>query len=493
MIVTVVLTSGVAILATNIDLDWRVWSILHLLTLGVMGLLSGLCVNYLPNYVKSVWKLTKEDIDLKLPELWSSLRKPLRLVGVVVTAGAVVAAGVAMRAAPTGLEPGDLVIMAASPSDRANARQMVVDQWNRLHPDNHARIETAPLNSDAQHERLVNDAKSGGRHKADLYVLDIVWMREFIQRGYIRQLDEAALSQRDLGDFVDKILKTAEDEDAKLWALPLNSDVGLIYYRTDIPGVAEPKSWEDYMGVGAKTAAGVARASDPHITAATGAELQANDEMLTISALDAMWATGGQFVDPNGQVAMNAQGTEVEFSAQDRDGIEQLAAAAKDPEVVRNKGGDTVAAAAQAFAEHQTVFMRNWPVARDAVGDKVPFKAVAPESGTVLGGQDLAVSANTDKPRAAQALAQFLTSAASETILSEVGGFVPTRQTALDNSRRPDAEEIQRALNAARLRPVTCHYVEFSKLFRQGIASAISRDGVLDADFGERLARVLRC
>ncbi|AEK42165.1 Extracellular solute-binding protein family 1 [Amycolatopsis mediterranei S699] len=71
---------------------------------------------------------------------------------------------------------------------------------------------------------MLQDAKSNGEHKADLYVLDIVWMAEFTRRGYIQPMDESRLSEKDLGDFVPKVMESCQ-LDQKLWALPLNSDV----------------------------------------------------------------------------------------------------------------------------------------------------------------------------------------------------------------------------------------------------------------------------
>jgi multiple sugar transport system substrate-binding protein len=497
VLVVSAITIGAALLVEDAEFRWGLGPGLYLLTTGIILVLSGVCINFLPNVITTLWRLTTrntdEVIDL-LRGLNGILRRPLRWAGIGVTTAALVAAGVALRPPPTGLEPGELVVMTAFAADPGDARSMLIEQWNRLNPDNPAKFDYAPVNSDEQHTRMVNDAKPGAKQRADVYVLDIVWMAEFAARGYIQSLDQSALRERDLGDFVPKVLESCE-YDGKLWALPLNSDVGLIYRRTGIPGLNNPQTWDDYFGAAAKNTVAAARVSDPHIEAANAAQLAPDDEMLTITALEAIWAAGGRVVGPNGQAALTSDGSEVEFGPVDLMGLQNLAAAAHDSDIVLTRDDEaqktSADVAVRTFVDGRTGYMRNWPVARDIIGDKVSFTTTAPPTPSVLGGQNLAISASTDKPRAAQALIQFLSNPSSQQILSEVGGFVPTRQSAFNYSRRPDADQLQVALNQARLRPITPHYTEFSQVFRQGIARALNNNGKLEDDFAGALADIL--
>jgi multiple sugar transport system substrate-binding protein len=47
------------------------------------------------------------------------------------------------------------------------------------------------------------------------------------------------------------------------------------------------------------------------------------------------------------------------------------------------------------------------------------------------------------------------------------------------------------ALNQARLRPITPHYTEFSRVFRQGIGRALRNNGELEDGFARALADIL--
>ncbi|SDD35621.1 extracellular solute-binding protein [Actinokineospora iranica] len=488
---SVLLTS--LLLAAETDHRWSAGSVLRLLAVGVVVILSGVSVNFLPKAIRTVWHNPERAnigfVDLA-GRLGRALRRPLKQVGIGLTVVAIVAAGVAFRPASTGLEPGPLVLMTGFSESASDPRSMLVNQWNQLNPDNPVVFNVSPGEPDQQNARMVNDAKPDGEHEADVYVLDVVWMAQFADRGYIRPLDQARLSAQDTGDFVPKVLDTCK-RGGTLWALPFNTDVGLLFHRTDIPGVVSPKTWDDYYGSAAKAAA----ARTPGVAAANAAQL-ANEEVLTVTAFEAIWAAGGEVVDKTGQVLHNPDKSEVYFGQADLKGIANLAAASRDPDIVLTEDDEArktaETAASDAFREGRTLYMRNWPVAVDRVGESVPFGVAVPPSPSVLGGQNLAISASTDKPRAAQALIEFLTSAQSQLLLSEIGGFAPTRQSAFSNAKRPDRQAVRTALDGARLRPVTRNYPEFSRVFRQGILRALNDNGKLEDGFAEELAAILR-
>lgn len=489
-----------AVLASIVEPRLSAGSIIILSALAITTLASSLLANTIPQIVTMVWRWPPTaQIDLVAVVNWlHRLRRPGRLIGIGIVAVLVVGAGVLLRPPPDDdvLEPGDLIIMTAFDESPNDPRDMIRRQWNQLHPENQAEFEPAPGEPDEQNERMVNDAKLGNRRKADIYVLDIVWLEQFIQRGYIRPLDRASLPDPELRDFVPNV-RDQGIRDGTVWALPLNTDVGLVYHRSDIPQAGRPQKWEDYSGPAAGAAVRAARQAGLPVEAAIAAQL-AGQEMLTITALEAIWAAGGEVVANEGKVVRTTDNQEVRFDAADRKGIENLAKAAADQEIVLrsedDKWASTEREATEAFANGRTLYMRNWPVEYEQVNrinNTLDFDVTAPPTPSVLGGQYLAISADTTKPRAAQALIEFFTSASSQLILSEVGGFVPAHEFAWDNTRRPYRQALREALDNARPRPVTPCYIEFSKRFREGIAVALHTGGKLQDDFPKQLAAAL--
>ena len=63
----------------------------------------------------------------------------------------------------------------------------------------------------------------------------------------------------------------------------------------------------------------------------------------------------------------------------------------------------------------------------------MPFAVAKLPGPSVRGGQNLAISERTTKPRAAQALIELLTSQRSQETLFDPGGFAATRATVYEN------------------------------------------------------------
>ncbi|PRY37229.1 extracellular solute-binding protein [Umezawaea tangerina] len=490
--VVVAITSASTLLIAELTPRWSAASVLSAVVCGLLAVISGICVNVLPWAIRMVW--TKPEqlgdfVDL-VAKLGRALRRPLKQAGIVLVVAAIVAAGVFVRPPATELEPGPLVVMTAFGESKNDPRSILLDLWNQSHPANQAEFDYVSGEPSKQNERMGNDAKQDGEHHADAYALDIPWLPQFAMAGHIRPLDRTDLPDSALGDFIPKVLATGKFDD-KLWGLPLNSDVGMIYCRTDLPGVAKPKTWDDYFGAAAKQLAVALKTSGPGVEAANAAQLA--DEMLNATAVEAMWAAGGEVVSRTGRVVLTADESEVAFEPEDRKGIEDLARAVKDADIVL-AGADsmTEASAITAFKSGKTAYMRNWPVSADDLEGKVEFTPSAPPTPSILGGQTLAVSKWTTRPRATQALIEFMTSSSSELILSEVGGFVPTRNSAFDSSKRLDKQELRKALEDARLRPVTPYYPKVSRVFHDGIARALNNGGKLEEDFPRELATALK-
>lgn len=374
-----------------------------------------------------------------------------------------------------GLEPGTLYIMSAKDeSDSANARAILVQQWNQAHPSNPVKFIGGPdTEPEKQHARMVKDAKED--HQADVYVLDIVFMPEFISNGYIRPIDESIRSLKGQdADFLPNVLDTCRDvkgDSDALWALPWNTDAGLLYRKSD---EQDPVKWVDYFPKSANAA---------HLV---------DSESLMVTALEAIWAHGGDVVNGDGQPVLTTDDSAVDFDENARAALKELANAyqGKEPE----ESVDAEAAAFREFVEGETGTMRNWPVMYDKLADspegRDSIKVTRLPHPSVLGGQNLAISKWTDKPRAAQALIEFLTSPSSELILFEVGGFAPTREYAYRYATRPYREELKNAVLEARPRPVTPRYTEFSAEFRNGILYAIGNKGRYPDGFPQKLAAI---
>jgi multiple sugar transport system substrate-binding protein len=389
-----------------------------------------------------------------------------------------------------GLEAGELVILSGRDDGATGQRQELINQWNATHPANRARIEELSSSADGQHAEMVGRAQSAAP-RVDIYNLDVTWTAEFAHRRYIRQLEQSTL---ELDGFLRKPLETCQYGGA-LWALPFNTDAGLLFYRSGPGYVSRPPStWRQMSRIIEEEFDDPAH---PRELEAGYAGQLSDYEGLTVNALEAIWDAGGDVVDRDGRVVIGSDAAE--------EGLSRLAPAA--PRLVHPAARHfTEQESRQAFRDGKVLFMRNWPVshrileaAQDGTGRGGPnftFGVTKLPGRSVLGGQNLAIAAGTGKPRAAQALIEFLTDARSQQLLFERGGFAATREIVYHDraviQKYRYAPLLLEAIREARARPVTPNYTQFSEAFRAVVREALDAHGHLPDDATDRLTAALR-
>lgn len=108
-------------------------------------------------------------------------------------------------------------------------------------------VEFISIPHDNIRQQFVLDALSGAGG-FDVYIADQVWLPEFYEKGFIRDLSEH-VTDADRGDFSKTALETVTYRGA-LVALPIMVHNCALYYRTDLfekAGLsAPPTSWDEY-------------------------------------------------------------------------------------------------------------------------------------------------------------------------------------------------------------------------------------------------------
>lgn len=416
--------------------------------------------------------------------------------------GALVAAAlflVGPFAGPPELEPGELVILSGQDDSTGGQRQRLIDSWNDSHPRNRARIVTVPQAADGQWFEMANRAEDGD---TDIFNLDVAWTAYFAEppsgRPLIRPIDEELLVEQPGRAFMAKPLQTCR-YGGRLWALPFNTDAGLLYHRTD-QGLKPPFTWDAIAGAAGRKG----------FEAAYTGQLAAY-EGLTVNMLEAVWAAGGRLdVAADGRVTLD---------------LDKWDEAVRRLTPRRGEGPHAVlpesttfdeAGSRGAFQDGRVQFMRNWPVAYRTMlaGDQpqagggagdpveagrrpVPFAVAKLPGPSVLGGQNLAISERTTKPRAAQALIEFLTNQRSQETLFDPGGFAATRAAVYENEtikqKYPYAPLLREAVDSARLRPMSPNYVAFSQRLHSQVSEVLSgRQQRLPRDLADQLTAALQ-
>ncbi|MGH4018563.1 MAG: extracellular solute-binding protein [Pseudonocardiaceae bacterium] len=386
------------------------------------------------------------------------------------------------------LEAGKLVILSGRDDSAGDQRQALIDAWNATHPQQQARIEELPPQADAAHSEMVARAQSGD-HDVDIYNLDVTWTAEFADEGYIQPLDAAEL---DTTGFLPNTLETCRYE-RELYALPFNTDAGLLYYRDDL--VSPFSTWPS---IRAEFEKAFAPRQDPALLAGYTGQL-GNYEGLTVNALEAMQAAAGGSVVRDNEVVVDL--------AVMNDGLDRLRPTSGDPQFILPESLEyDETASTEAFGDRKVLFMRNWPVAYrqlspaidgDTPDQQLDFRVVPLPGPSVLGGQNLAIAENSDEPQAAQALIEFLTDARSQQLLFERGGFAATREIVYRDAavieRYPYSGVLLEAVQHARPRPVIPCYAQFTEFFHDTVHTSLRNRAPLPGDFVSHLDDVMNC
>ncbi len=125
-----------------------------------------------------------------------------------------------------------------------NSLNKLTALFNRLYPD--ITINPLLIPPATPPDQAVLD-----KFNADLYpdivALDVVWLRRFVKAGLVIPLDNY-WSEAERKNYLSTPMKMV-NFDGHIWAAPLHTDAGVLFYRTDMPDIIQGKpeewTWQD--------------------------------------------------------------------------------------------------------------------------------------------------------------------------------------------------------------------------------------------------------
>lgn len=371
-------------------------------------------------------------------------------------------------------------------------------QFEAAHPGVRVQGEALPWTSDDQHQFYVINLE-GRSPGFDVMMLDCIWVPEFARAGWLLDLT-GQLAPGELAPFFPSAVASAT-HDGRVWALPWNFNVGLLYYRADLLakyGLRPPDTFEELIEQVRRVRAGE---RDP---ALDGYVWQGKQyEGLVVNVLEAFWASGTTLMAEDGGVfpdpARAADALRL-LRHLIESGVSPAWTTAADEELSR-----------RAFGDGHAIFLRNWPYAMDlfegrgsAVLGKVAFAAVPGRAHGArgvgsTGGAHLGVSRRSRHPELALALARHLTSEPAQRAIALGAALSPTRQSLYRDPEivreHPAMPQLQQLALAGRPRPVTPYYQLLSATVQPEFSAAlvgVKRPERAVADASKRLGFFLQ-
>lgn len=397
------------------------------------------------------------------------------------TAGRAALAGVALlcwvAAGPAAAAPVSLLcgVAAAWPVEGCRA---AADRFENA-TGHKVRVVEAPPDPDETFE-LLSELFAVESDAIDVVHLDITWPGMLAR--HLRDLgsEGRALARRQVD-----AARRAGMVGSSLVALPLNVDLGVLFYRRDLLeayGEREPVQWRDLRHtagriMGAENAAG--RELDGYLFQGRAYE------GLTCNVLEWMVTTGAAPLIADGRVNVNQPALK---------GLLTAAASWIGETAPRSNLDATEVETFQRYLEGKAVFMRHWASSAASLHQQAPELAAStkviplpatPEgrrTGT-LGGSMIGVSAYSREPEVARDLALYLASVGEQRIRALENGLLPASRALIDDPELqkglPGLSTIATSVQRAAVRPVDkvgASYVWLSRELSQAVHAILAGD-----------------
>ncbi|HEY0695577.1 MAG TPA: ABC transporter substrate-binding protein [Kribbella sp.] len=365
-------------------------------------------------------------------------------------------------------------ITLARGADTSGNLKNQVAAWNSQHPDEKVTVVELPQAADQQRQQMVQNAQN----KSDAFSvlgLDVVWTAEFAANRWVAELPQ---DQFELSKLIPSTLQTAKYRD-KLYAVPITSNGGLLYYRKDLldkVGLQPPKTWDEMLAACLKVQA---------LPEAKGMNCYSGQfekyEGLTVNFSEAVNSAGGVVVGTDGKPNVD--------TPQALAGLETLVNGFKTkaipPAAITYKEEES----RRAFEAGTLLFHRNWPyvyaLASKAGTSKIVGKfGVAPLPGkdgpgvSTLGGLNYAVSAFTPNKETAVNFIKFMSSEDRQRANIEKTSEAPTWASLYDdpalNKQFPYLAPLKASIAGAKSRPVVVKYGDVTSAIQASAYDALT-------------------
>jgi len=354
--------------------------------------------------------------------------------------------------------------------DTSGKYPAVIEKWNAAHADQKVSMIELPEAADAQRSQFVTNLQAKS-DRYDVMGIDVIWTAEFAKSGWLLALDEGQFPVNDM-------LKPAVDTgrfEGKLWAIPYDTNGGLLFYRKDIldkAGKEAPKTFDELK-------ADCSLAQQNNMSCYAGQ--LSKYEGLTVNFAEAVQAAGGELMTDNG--------TKAALGAQAIQGLSFLADGFKQGYIPKEAITFKEEESRRDFMSGKLLFLRNWPyvyglAAKSDPANKVMGKVgIAPLPGftgpgsSSLGGLNFAVSAFSKKQQTAVEFAKFATNEENAKEMVGLTGNAPAWPALYDDQelvqKFPFLPTLKEGMQTAKPRPVTPYYQEVTTAIQTDAYAAL--------------------
>ena len=369
--------------------------------------------------------------------------------------------------------------------DRTGSVQKLIDEFNS---QNEGQIQGTyremPADSGQHFDQLKTEFQSGS---SDIDVIggDVIWPAQFAANGWILDLSDR-FPEEEPGEFLPAPIQ-ANTYQGRIYGVPWYTDAGMLYYRRDLleqSGFSgSPRTYDELKDVARR----VQRDSGTRY----GFVFQGADyEGGVVNALEYIWNSGGEVLDPNDPNRVTIDSPEATRGLQIERGMISDSIAPEGVTQYKEQESATI------FLNGDAVFMRNVPrmyaLASDPNESKIkpeqmgvsalPVATEGNQSHSNLGGWNLFINAASKNQDAAWEFIRFMSAPEQQKFRALNGSVIPTRQSLLEDREILDKVPVislgREAIQNTKPRPVSPYYSDMSlrmaKQFNSSLKGKVS-------------------
>jgi multiple sugar transport system substrate-binding protein len=367
-----------------------------------------------------------------------------------------------------------------SEHDGSGSYQHLVDTFNKQNNGVHLTYTNGPTDT-GQLLTIFTTMLRARSNSYDIMSMDIIWPPEFGANGWTAPISDTQWPASERANYLPGPLQGCTFN-GKLWAAPLRTDAGLIYYRTDLVPTP-PNSWTDM--------ATIAKSLAPSKVKYGYLWQGAQYEGLVCDFVEVLYGYGGNVLDPNNPKNVIVNSAEANAALTEMVGwVGTISPAA----VTTFKEED----ARSSWQNGDSAFMRNWPYAyalgQDPASSKIVGKFdVHPMlyggSNTVghsnIGGWQLGINAFSKVPDAAWTFIHYMLSSEAQKYSAINASVLSTLETVYTDTdvlaKAPFFGKVPDILKNALPRPVSPAYPDITNAIQQRVHDALTKQSTVSA------------
>ncbi|WLQ08477.1 ABC transporter substrate-binding protein [Arthrobacter oryzae] len=350
--------------------------------------------------------------------------------------------------------------------DNSNVVRPLVEKWNAAHPDEKVTFKEQTDQADQQHDDLVQNYQAKNPNY-DVASVDVVWTAEFAAKGWLQPLKDKM--KVDTAGMLEPTV-AAGSYKGTLYAAPVSSDGGILYYRKDLVPTP-PKTWEEMMEM-------CSIAKENNIGCYSGQYKQY--EGLTVNASEAINSFGGSVLDKDGKPSLN--------TPEAKEGLENLVKAFADGNIPKEAITYQEEESRRAFQDGNLLFHRNWPYVYNLattegsskVKDVLGMTALPGKDGpgaSSLGGHSAAISVYSKNKATALDFVKFLVEEEQQKFFATQGSLAPVIGALYEDqelvAKLPYLPVLKTSIENAVPRPVTPFYPAVTQAIQENSYAAL--------------------